>query len=110
MGSVMRRIGAAVAVTLALGIGTAVAQLSPGKWVTDKYSKLPQPSEEYTNVVLNNVLYLIGGNAAVMTPGARSTHPARVLASDLAGDKWTEKKPTPFFADHMTIAGANGKI
>jgi len=110
MGSVMRRISAAVAVTLMLGITAVVAQQAPGKWVTDKYAKLPNPAEEYTNVVLNNVLYLIGGNAAVMTPGAKSTHPARVLAYDLAGDKWTEKKPTPFFADHMTTAAGNGKI
>jgi len=110
MGSVMRRVSSTLAVTLMLGIGTVVAQQSPGKWVTDKYAKLPQPSEEYTNVVLNNVLYLIGGNSAVLTPGARSMHPARVLAYDLAGDKWTKKKPIPVRVHHQAQAGYNGKL
>ena len=95
---------ALLAFALVLGTWTVFAQQTPGRWVTDKYAKLPQPSEEYTNVVLNNVLYLIGGNAAVLTPGAKATHPARVMAYDLAGDKWTEKKQVPFFADHMTAA------
>ena len=101
---------ALLAFALVLGTWSVFAQQAPGRWVTDKYAKLPQPSEEYTNVVLNNVLYLIGGNAAVLTPGAKATHPARVMAYDLAGDKWTEKKQVPFFADHMTAAAANGKI
>ena len=85
MGSAMRRAAAAVAIALTLGTWAAVAQQAPGRWVTDKYAKLPQPSEEYTNVVVNNRLYLIGGNAAVFTPGARATHPARVMEYDLAG-------------------------
>jgi N-acetylneuraminic acid mutarotase len=101
---------ALLAFALVLCTWTVFAQQAPGRWVTDKYARLPQPSEEYTNVVVNNVLYLIGGNAAVLTPGAKPTHPARVMAYDLAGDKWTEKKQVPFFADHMTAATANGKI
>ena len=109
MGSPNRGARAFLAFALVLGTWTVFAQQTPGRWVTDKYARLPQPSEEYTNVVLNNVLYLIGGNAAVLTPGAKATHPARVMAYDLAGDKWTEKKQVPFFADHMTAA-ANGKI
>jgi len=106
----MRRASAAIAAILILGLHTAAAQQSPGKWVTDKYAKVPEPAEEYTNVVLNNKLYLIGGNAAVLTPGARAVHPARVLEYDLAGDKWTQKKQAPFFADHMSAAAYNGKI
>ena len=111
MGSAMRRTSAALAATLMLGIGTVVAQQAPGRWVTNKYAPLPEPGEEYTNVVANGKLYLIGGNAAVFTPGARAIHPARVLEYDLAADKWTQKKPMPIFADHMTAAAAsNGRI
>jgi len=106
----MRRTCAAVAVTLTLGSLAVVAQQPQGRWVTDKYAKVPEPSEEYTNVVLNNKLYLIGGNAAVFTPGARATHPARVLEYDLAADTWTQHKQAPFFADHMSAAAFNGKI
>jgi len=89
---------------------TVVAQQSPGKWVTNKYAPLPEPAEEYTHAVVNNKLYLMGGNAAVLTPGGRNMHPARVLEYDLAADKWTQKKPMPAFSDHMAAAGANGKI
>ena len=39
------------------------------------YVKLPQPAEEYTPVQVNDKLYLIGGNAAVLTPGARLDAP-----------------------------------
>ena len=108
MGSAMRRTCAAIAVTLMLGMlgmSAVFAQQSPGRWVTDKYAKVPVGSEEYTNTVLDNKLYLMGGNNAVLTPGAKATHPARVLVYDLAADKWTQKKRTPFFADHMTAAG-----
>jgi N-acetylneuraminic acid mutarotase len=110
MGSVLRRLCTAVAVTLILGMWTVYAQQSPGRWVTDKYAKVPVGSEEYTNVQLDNKLYLIGGNAAVLTPGARPSHPARVLVYDLAANTWTQKKGVPFYADHMTAAGLNGKI
>src|SRR4029079_3541958 len=72
--------------------------------------RLPQPAEEYTPVQVNDKLYLIGGNAAVLTPGARATHPARVMVYDLANNTWTEKKNTPFFTDHMSAATLNGKI
>ena len=110
MASASRLMRAAVAVTLILGGWTVFAQQAPGKWVTNKYAPVPEPSEEYTNVVSNNKLYLIGGNAAVFTPGARAMHPARVQEYDLAADKWTQKKPVPFFADHMSTAAYNGKI
>lgn len=111
MGSATRRASATLAATLILGMCIVAAQQAPGKWVTNKYAPVPEPSEEYTNVVSNGKLYLIGGNAAVLTPGAKATHPARVLEYDLAADKWTQKKQVPFFADHMTAAAAsNGKI
>ena len=110
MTSATRRTSAALATTLVLGMWTVYAQQTPGRWVTDKYAKVPVGSEEYTNTVLDNKLYLIGGNAAVLTPGARSMHPARVLVYDLAANTWAQKKGTPFYADHMTAAGLNGKI
>src|SRR5258705_5867699 len=110
MPAARRRTGAALAITLVLGIWTVSAQQSPGRWDTEKYAKLPQPAEEYTPVQVNDKLYLIGGNAAVLTPGARATHPARVMAYDLANNTWTETKNTPFFTDHMSAATANGKF
>ena len=110
MGSVLRRMCTAVAVTLILGMWTVYAQQSPGRWVTDKYAKVPVGSEEYTNTQLDNKLYLIGGNSAVLTPGTRPAHPARVLVYDLAANTWAQKKGVPFYADHMTAAGLNGKI
>jgi N-acetylneuraminic acid mutarotase len=110
MTAATRRTSAALAITLVLGIWTVSAQQSPGRWDTEKYAKLPQPAEEYTPVQVNDKLYLIGGNAAVFAPGARATHPARVMAYDLANNTWTEKKNTPFFTDHMSAATANGKV
>ena len=110
MTSATRRTSAALATTLVLGMWTVYAQQSPGRWDTEKYAKLPQPAEEYTPVQMNDKMYLIGGNAAVLTPGARATHPARVMVYDLAANTWVEKKNTPFFADHMTAATYNGKI
>ena len=102
---------AAIAAALLLGSLTVSAQQSPGRWVTDKYAKVPIGSEEYTNTVLDNKLYLIGGNAAVLMPGGRNMHPARVLVYDLANNTWDQsKKAVPFFADHMTAAGYNHKI
>ena len=83
---------------------------APGRWDTEKYARLPQPAEEYTPVQVNDKLYLIGGNAAVLTPGARPTHPARVMVYDLGNNSWTEKKNTPFFTDHMSATTVNGKI
>jgi N-acetylneuraminic acid mutarotase len=108
--SARRRTGAGLAITFILGMWTVSAQQSPGRWDTDKYAKLPQPAEEYTPVQVNDKLYLIGGNAAVLTPGSRPTHPARVMVYDLANNSWTEKKNTPFFTDHMSAATLNGKI
>ena len=99
MGAATPRICAAIAVTLVLGMCTVFAQQSPGRWVTDKYAKVPVGSEEYTNTVLDNKLYLIGGNAAVLTPGARSTHPARVLVYDLANNMF-------FFLVHLSPAAS----
>lgn len=110
MGSALCRSGAVVAVALVLGSWAVSAQQPRGRWVTDKYARLPEPGEEYTNVVVNDKLYLIGGNAVALTPGTRATHPARVLEYDLATDKWTPKKQAPFFADHMLAATMNGKI
>ena len=104
MTAATRRTTAALTTTLVLGTLTVLAQQSPGRWDTEKYAKLPQPAEEYTPVQVNDKLYLIGGNAAVLTPGARATHPARVMAYDLANNTWTEKKNTPFFTDHMSAA------
>jgi N-acetylneuraminic acid mutarotase len=103
------RTSAAAAAMLVLGIVTALAQ-PPGRWVTDKFARLPEPAEEYTAVVSGGKLYLIGGNAVALTPGAPSTHPSRVMEYDLAADTWTRKKPVPFAADHMTAADSRGKI
>jgi hypothetical protein len=100
----------AIAAALLIGSLTVFAQQSPGRWVTDKYAKVPIGSEEYTNTVLDNKLYLIGGNAAVLTPSARPEHPARVLVYDLAANTWTQKKGVPFWADHMTAAGYNLRL
>ena len=108
--SATRRTCAGLAITFVLGMWTVSAQQSPGRWDTEKYAKLPQPAEEYTPVQVNDKLYLIGGNAAVLMPGARPTHPARVMVYDLANNTWTQKKDTPFFADHMSAASVNGKI
>src|SRR5258706_7624261 len=110
MTSATRRTTAALASTLVLAIWTVSPHRPPGRWDTEKYAKLPQPAEEYTPVQVNDKLYLIGGNAAVLTPGARATHPARVMAYDLANNTWTQKKNTPFFTDHMSAATANGKV
>src|ERR1044072_1946925 len=110
MTSATRRTGAALAVALVAGLWGVAAQRARGRWDTEKYAKLPQPAEKYTPVQVNDKLYLIGGNAAVLTPGARSTHPARVMVYDLPNNAWAEKKNTPFFADHMSAATANGKI
>jgi N-acetylneuraminic acid mutarotase len=100
----------AIASAATLSIATARAQGPAGKWVTGKYKPVPEPGEEFTNVVVNDTLYLIGGNAAVFAPGGKREHPARVEAYNLATDTWTQKKPVPFFADHMTAATVNGKI
>ena len=111
MGSAMRRTLAVVAVGLVVGSWAVSAQQqSRGRWVTDKYAKLPEPGEEFTNVVVNDKLYLLGGNAAVFTPGARATRPARVQEYDMTADRWTQKKQMPFFADHMLVATQNNKI
>src|SRR5258705_1117026 len=110
MTSARRRTWAALAIALVAGMWTLSAQQAPGRWDTEKYAKLPQPAEEYTPVQVNDKLYLIGGNAAVLTPGARATHPARVIAYDLATNTLTEKKKTPVFTDHMSAATANGKV
>ena len=69
MTAATRRTTAALTATLVLGTLTVLAQQSPGRWDTEKYAKLPQPAEEYTPVQVNDKLYLIGGNAAVLTPG-----------------------------------------
>ena len=66
MTSATRRTSAALAITLLLGMWTISAQQAPGRWDTEKYAKLPQPAEEYTPVQVNDKLYLIGGNAAVL--------------------------------------------
>ena len=110
MTAATRRPTAALTATFVFATFTVLAQQSPGRWDTEKYAKLPQPAEEYTTVQVNDKLYLIGGNAAVLTPGARATHPARVMVYDLANNTWTEKKNTPFFTDHMSAATLNGKI
>jgi N-acetylneuraminic acid mutarotase len=110
MSSTRRRTFTALAVASVLSTWTVFAQQSPGRWVTDKYAKVPIGSEEYTNTVLDNKLYLIGGNAAVLMPGARPSHPARVLVYDLAKNTWEQKKGVPFYADHMTAAAYNHKI
>src|ERR1051325_3099563 len=79
MTSLMRRTSAALAAGLVFGILTASAQQSPGRWDTEKYARLPQPAEEYTPVQVNDKLYLLGGNAAVLYPGGRAAHPERVM-------------------------------
>jgi hypothetical protein len=45
MTSATRRIGAALAVVLVLGMWTVSAQQSHGRCDTEKYAKLPQPAE-----------------------------------------------------------------
>src|SRR5579862_1101586 len=110
MTSAIHRIVAVLGLMLILDPRAVVAQQASGRWITDKLAPLPQPSEEYTNVVSNGKLYLIGGNSAVLTPGAKAVHPARVMEYDLANDKWTQKKSVPFFADHMTAAAYRDKI
>jgi hypothetical protein len=80
MTSRIRRTGAALTAGLVFGILTVSAQQSPGRWDTEKYAKLPQPAEEYTPVQVNDKLYLIGGNAAVLTPArARRIRPRHGL-------------------------------
>jgi N-acetylneuraminic acid mutarotase len=96
-------LAAAVAVFVVVSL-TASAQ-GWGRWVTGKFAPLPAPEEEYTAVVSNNRLYLIGGNI-----GGRPAHPRHVLEYDLAADKWTSKKPVPFSGDHMTAADYRGRI
>ena len=107
MSSTVHRMLAAIAVTMLLAGLTASAQ-GQGRWVTNKFAPLPEPAEEYTSVVANGRLYLIGGNA--VNVGGKPVHPARVLEYDMATDKWTLKKPVPFGADHMAAAEYQGKI
>jgi N-acetylneuraminic acid mutarotase len=107
MPSAVHRILAAVAATILLSALTISAQ-GRGRWVTNKFAPLPEPAEEYTSVVANGKLHLIGGNA--VNVGGRSVHPARVLEYDLATDRWTSKKSVPFGADHMAAAEHQGKI
>src|SRR5919108_5708893 len=84
---------------------TVVLAQAPGRWITNKYAPLPQPEEEYTAVVSNDRLYLIGGNR-----GNRPEWPRHVLEYDLAADRWAMKKPVPFPGDHMAAAALGGKI
>ena len=87
-----------------LGTVSLPAQ-APGRWITNKFAPLPQPEEEYTAVVANDRLYLMGGNR-----GNRPEWPRHVLEYDLAADRWSTKKPVPFPGDHMAAAAAGGKI
>ena len=98
------RVSAALAAVATLGSLTVLAQ-APGRWVTDKFAPLPVPQEEYTAVTTPGRLYLIGGNR-----GGRPQWPRVVLEYDLAGNRWTTKKPVPFSADHMAAAESGGKI
>jgi N-acetylneuraminic acid mutarotase len=100
----MARTTAALAALLMLATLTVFGQ-APGRWVTNKYAPLPQPEEEITAVVSNDRLYLIGGNRS-----GRPEWPRHVLEYDLAANRWTAKKPTPFSADHMAAAAAGGMI
>jgi N-acetylneuraminic acid mutarotase len=94
----------ATAVSVLLGLSAVLAQ-APGRWITNKYAPLPQPEEEYTAVVANDRLYLMGGNR-----GNRKEWPRHVLEYDLAADRWATKKPVPFPGDHMAAAALGGKI
>ena len=94
----------AVAAALVLGTVTLTSQ-APGRWITDKFAPMPEPEEEITAVVASNRLYLIGGNR-----GGRPEWPRHVLEYDLAANRWTAKKPTPFSADHMAAAAVGAKI
>ena len=98
------RVSAALAAAATLGALTVFAQ-APGRWVTDTFAPLPVPQEEYTAVTAPGRLYLIGGNR-----GGRPQWPRVVLEYDLAGNRWTTKKPVPFSADHMAAAESGGKI
>lgn len=100
----MPRLIAATAAAIVLGASALLAQ-APGRWITGKYAPLPHPEEEYTAVIANDRLYLIGGNR-----GGRPEWPRHVLEYDLAANRWTTKTPTPFSADHMAAAAAGGKI
>ncbi|MBI2185896.1 MAG: galactose oxidase [Acidobacteria bacterium] len=92
------------AALLLLTTVTGLAQ-APGRWMTNTFAPLPHPEEEFTAVVSNNRLYLLGGNR-----GGRKEWPRHVLEYDLASDRWTTKKPVPFPGDHMAAAALGGKI
>jgi len=94
----------AAAAALVLGTVTLAGQ-APGRWITDKFAPMPDPEEEITAVVVSNRLYLIGGNR-----GGRPEWPRHVLEYDLAANRWTAKKPTPFSGDHMAAAAVGAKI
>jgi hypothetical protein len=98
-----------VATILVLTTLTCVAQM-PGKWLTQqKFAPVPNPEEEYWNTVVNGKLYMMGGGrpAGRGNPTAQNT---RVLEYDIAADKWTTKKPAPWPANHMALAGYQGKV
>ena len=93
---------AALSAMLAVATMTVGAQ-SPGRWLTQqKFAPVPTPEEEYWNATANGKLYLMGGNQ-----GGKND---RVLEYDIAGDKWTTKKPAPWSANHMALAEYRGKI
>jgi N-acetylneuraminic acid mutarotase len=100
----MLRTFAAVAATVTLSVSTVLSQ-APGRWITNTFAPLPQPEEEYTAVVANDRLYLLGGNR-----GNRPEWPRHVLEYDLAADRWSTKKPVPFPGDHMAAAALGGKV
>lgn len=100
----MLRALALLVVLLVIG-AFAVSAQAPGRWITGKHAPLPQPEEEYTAVVANDRLYLIGGNR-----GNRPEWPRHVLEYDLAANRWATKKPVPFPGDHMAAAALGGKV
>lgn len=100
----MTRAVLSMVAALMLSTFTLFAQ-SPGRWITNKFAPLQQPEEEYTAVVSNDRLYLMGGNR-----GNRPEWPRHVLEYDLAANRWSAKKPVPFPGDHMAAAAFGGKI
>src|ERR1041384_6665667 len=95
MSTITQRQCVAIAAIIALASLTGLAQ-SPGRWLTqEKFAPNPSPEEEYWNAVANGKLYLMGGNQ-----GGKND---RVLEYDMAGDKWTTKKPAPWSANNRAL-------
>jgi len=95
-----------VAFLALLGTIAANAQ-GPGRWV--RLAPIPQANEEWDSAVVNDKLYLFGGNP-VAPGGKQGAPPGLVFEYDPAADRWTKKKNMPQPAHHNAVVGYNGKI